>query len=800
MTDHENWKETAVYRDPSASIESRLEDLLFRMTTEEKLEQLTSIWVYEIMDGDSFSPEKGDSKIGKGIGQITRIGGATTLEPTDVAKLGNTIQKHLIEKTRLGIPALIHEECCSGLMMRNATLFPQAIGVAATWSPELSELMGDTIRRQARTIGAHQTLAPVLDVTREPRWGRTEETMGEDPHLVAQMGTAYVKGLQGKDWTQGVIATGKHFVGYGCSEGGKNWAPTLIPERDLREIYLFPFEAAIKEGGLASVMNSYAEIDGIPCAVNPRLLTDILRNEWGFGGVVVSDYFAINMVKEYHAIASDRTDAASQTLSAGIDVELPTRQCYGPDFIKEIEKSSKLQEALDSSVRRHLRLKFLLGLFENPYVADTNAAIHFDTPQDRSLAKEIAAKSLVLLKNDKNLLPLAKTTKKIALIGPNGDEARNMMGDYAYPVHIEALKQMQDSDPFGTPMPEEVKDFNTTEGIITIREALSSAFSEETKINYAKGCNVLDDDRSGFDEAISAAQEADIAICVLGDKAGLVKGCTSGEATDRSEITLPGVQEELLRAVYATGTPVVLILTSARPAAIQWAKENIPAIMVAWLPGEEGGTAVAEAIVGEVNPGGKLPISFPRSVGQIPVFYNHKPSGGRSHWHGDYADLSAQPLFNFGHGLSYTQFEYGSFKVNSHQLLMGESISISAEVKNIGKIIGDEVVQLYIHTSFRSVTRPVQELKGFKRITLLPGEAKAVNFTLTADQFAFYDREMHLVVEPGMVEIQIGSSSNDIRQRTKVEIVGEKQLVLQRSNYFAQVTAEAITEQGERQV
>jgi len=790
MTEDENKKKAAVYQDPSASIESRVVDLLSKMTLEEKLEQLTSIWAYEIMDGDCFSTTKGDDKIKKGIGQITRIGGATTLEQSEVARLGNTIQKYLIEQTRLGIPALIHEECCSGLMMRNATLFPQAIGVAATWSPELAESMGDTIRRQARTIGAHQTLAPVLDVTRDPRWGRTEETMGEDPYLVAQMGTSYIKGLQGSDWSEGVIATGKHFVGYGCGEGGKNWAPTLIPERELREIYLFPFEAAIKEGALASVMNSYAEIDGIPCAVNPRLLKAILRNEWGFEGIVVSDYFAINMIKEYHAIASDRTDAASQTLSAGIDIELPTRQCYGPDFIKKIEEFPQLQKALDSSVSRHLRLKFLLGLFENPYVSANQTANNLDTPQDRELARVIAAKSLVLLKNDKNLLPLAKNTKRIAVIGPNGDDARNMMGDYAYPVHIEALKQMQNSDPFGTPMPDEIKDFDISEGIITIKEALSSVFSKETEIIHAKGCNVLDDDRSNFNEAISAAQEADIAICVLGDKAGLVKGCTSGEATDRSEITLPGVQEELLRAVYATGTPVVLILTSARPTAIQWAEENIPAIMVAWLPGEEGGPAVAKAIVGEVNPGGKLPISFPRKVGQIPVFYNHKPSGGRSHWHGDYADLSAQPLFNFGHGLSYTQFEYGSFRVNSHQLLMGESVSISVEVKNIGQIIGDEVVQLYIHTSFRSVTRPVQELKGFKRITLLPGKAKTVNFTLTTDQFAFYDREMHLVVEPGMVEIQIGSSSIDIRQRTKVEIVGEKQLIVQRSNYFAQVTTE----------
>lgn len=784
-TDNENWKESAVYRDPSASIESRLEDLLSRMTPEEKIEQLTSIWVYEIMDGDTFSPAKGDAKMEKGIGQITRIGGATTLEPDDVAKLGNVIQKHLVEQTRLGIPALIHEECCSGLMMRNATLFPQAIGVAATWSPDLAESMGDTIRRQARAIGAHQTLAPVLDVTRDPRWGRTEETMGEDPYLVAKMGTAYIKGLQGKDWSEGVIATGKHFVGYGCGEGGKNWAPTLIPERELREIYLFPFEAAIKEGSLASVMNSYAEIDGIPCAVNPWLLTGILRNDWGFEGIVVSDYFAINMVKEYHTIASDRTDAASQTLSAGIDVELPTRQCYSPDFIKEIEKSQQLQKALDSSVRRHLRLKFLLGLFENPYVSDNKAANHFDTSKDRSLAKEIAAKSLVLLKNDQNLLPLAKTTKKIALIGPNGDDARNMMGDYAYPVHIEALKQMLNSDPFGTPMPEKVKDFDATEGIITIREALSSAFSEETEIIHVKGCNVLDDDRSGFDEAISAAQEADIAICVLGDKAGLVIGCTSGEATDRSEITLPGVQEELLKAIHATGTPVVLILTSARPTALQWEVENISAIMVAWLPGEEGGPAVAEAIVGDVNPGGKLPISFPRSVGQIPVFYNHKPSGGRSHWHGDYADLSAQPLFHFGHGLSYTKFEYGSLKANRHQLLMGESINIGVEVKNIGEMIGEEVVQLYIHTKFRSVTRPVQELKGFKRITLLPGETKSVSFTLTTDQFAFYDRKMQLVVEPGPLEIQIGSSSSDIRQQMAVEIVGNRQMVLQRSNYFS---------------
>lgn len=780
-----------LYKDKNQPIKKRVEDLLSRMTLDEKIAQLSAVWVYEVMDGAKFSLEKAASRIGHGIGQITRIAGASNLDPESCARIANEIQKYLIENTRLGIPAIVHEESCSGFMAKGATCFPQTIGVASTWDPEIARAIGEVIRVQMKAAGAHQALAPLLDVARDPRWGRTEETFGEDPYLVAQMGIAYIKGLQGDGLHDGIMATGKHFVGYGMSEGGMNWAPAHIPERELREVYLFPFEAAVKEAKLASIMPAYHEIDGIPCHASKRLLKDILRREWGFEGLVVSDYFAINMLYKYHRLNPDKVLAAQKAIESGVDIELPSIDCYGQPLKAAVEQGLLSEEVIDGIVARILEHKFKLGLFDNPYVDPSKTKAVFETPEQRQLARKVAQESIVLLKNENNILPLSKEIRSIAVIGPNAHSKRNMMGDYAYPCHIETLLNM--SETFDTAKPDHVDlaDKDLYVPMVTILEGIKEKVSENTEVLYAKGCDVLGDDTSGFAQAVEIARKADIAIVVVGDRAGLVHGCTSGEARDRSDLNLTGKQEELIKAVHATGTPVVVVLVNARPLSITWVHENVPAIVEAWLPGEEGGRAVADVLFGDYNPGGKLPISFPRSVGQVPVYYSHKPSGGRSHWLGDYVEGSTKPLYPFGYGLSYTTFEYSNLRITPLDVHVSGQVRIQVDVTNTGKVAGDEVVQLYVHVPAQNVTRPVKELKGFKRVTLKPGETKTVVFELPVALLGFYDENMDFVVEPGKVEIFIGSSSEDIRVSGEFNLIGEKFIIDNNKKFTANVAVEA---------
>lgn len=763
----------AVYLDPAQPTERRVNDLLSRMTLDEKLAQLSAVWVYELLEEMTFSDEKARKLIGSGIGQITRIGGASNLGPVASAELANRIQAFLVENTRLGIPAIVHEECCSGYMAKGATCFPQIIGLASTWEPELAEKMTSVIRTQMKSVGAHQGLAPVLDVTRDPRWGRVEETFGEDPYLVSRMGTSYVKGLQGADLKQGIISTGKHFVGYGMSEGGMNWSPAHLLPRELREVFLTPFEAAIREAGLASIMNAYHELDGIPCGSSKELLTAILRNHLGFDGIVVSDYMAINMLADYHHVAKDKGEAARLALEAGIDLELPSTDCYGQPLRQAVEGGTIGESLLDEAVRRVLRMKFLLGLFENPYVDVERVSEVFDTPEQRTLARQIAQRSIVLLKNEGDLLPLKKAISSIAVIGPNADSIRNMLGDYAYPAHIEFMEFMLSGDVIETPTPGKMELGDTYVPMRSVLEGIKGRISPQTRLYYAKGCDVTGESREGFAEAIAVARKSEVVVLVVGGKSGLTPDCTCGEFRDRADIGLPGVQEELVRAIYETGTPVVAVLINGRPYAIPWIAEHIPAIVEAWLPAEEGGEAVADVLFGDYNPGGKLPITFPRAVGQIPIFYGHKPSGGRSFLYGDYVSLSARPLFPFGHGLSYTRFAFDNLQIAPKQVGAEGKVRISVEVKNVGEREGDEVVQLYVHDVLSSVTRPVKELKGFKRITLEPGEKRTVTFTLAVSQLGFYNRDMEFVVEPGAVEVMVGSSSEDIRLSGEFEIIGE---------------------------
>jgi beta-glucosidase len=799
-----------LYKDPSQPVNVRVDDLLARMTLEEKVAQLGGYMSYMLLGPDGPDPAKMSELLGNGIGQISRVGGTLNVPPTTTAAICNSIQQFLREHTRLGIPAMIHEECLAGYESQQATMFPQIIGVAATWEPELVEQMMTIVREQMRAVGVHQGLSPVLDVARDPRWGRVEETFGEDPYLIARMGVAYVRGLQGDDLAHGIVATGKHFLGYGLSEGGLNWAPAHISSRELYEVFARPFEAAIREAGLASVMNAYNELDGVPCGVSREILTDFLRDKLGFSGLVVSDYLTISTAYTYHHAARDMQDAAIQAIRAGLDVELPNVEGYGAPLIEAVRQGKVEESFVDTSARRVLEAKFRLGLFENPFV-DTNAIPGvMNKPEGPALSRELAYKSMTLLKNEGGLLPLTKDIRSLAVIGPSADRMRSLLGDYSYVSQMEGVIDILRSGVLtmtgsATADPQMIEkmfgDIATTtddealarklHDFPTVLQAIQSAVSPSTQVHYAQGCDIAGESTDGFAEAVTAAKQADVAILVLGEQSGLSRRSTSGEARDRASLDLPGVQQALLEAVYATGTPVVLVLLNGRPLAVKWAAAHAPAILEAWVPSQEGATAIASVLFGDVNPNGKLPISVPRSVGQIPVYHYHKPSGGRSHWHGEYVDEGTQPLYPFGFGLSYTTFAYDNLRIEPAQVDSGGSVQIACEVRNTGDRVGEEVVQLYLHDREADVTRPVRELAGFKRVTLAPSETCTVTFTVQLSQLGFYNRQMDFVVEPGAIDVMVGSSSADIHLTGEFTITGAPVEVRGQRAFFSDVEVKA---------
>lgn len=763
----------ALYRDASAPVPERVADLLRRMTSEEKLAQLGSAWSFSLLEGSRFAPARAHSTLAHGLGHLTRPAGATSLRAREVARLVNDVQQFLVTQTRLGIPAIVHEEVCSGVMARGSMIFPQAIGVASTWEPELNRRLADAVRTQMRATGSHQGLSPVLDVVRDPRWGRTEETYGEDPYLVSRMGVAFVRGLQGESLAQGVIATAKHLVGYGASEGGMNWAPAHIPPRLMREVYLHPFEVAVREAGLESIMAGYHELDGVPCHANHELVTDLVRGEWGFTGTIVSDYFAVEELFSYHQLAGDTVEAAALAISAGVDVELPSTDAYAEPLARAVSSGRVSSDVLDAAVARVLRHKFELGLFEHPFVDEGAADAAVDTAEHREIAVEIARRSLVLLKNDRGVLPLSTGSGTVALIGPNADDARNLLGDYSFPAHIEALAEArQRRGLLGEMMtiPDDLEIEEGVDGVPTIRGELATRLGD--RLLFARGCGVLDPSTEGFDEGVAAAAAADVAILVLGDRSGLTTQATTGEARDRASLDLPGVQEELVRAVAATGTPMIAVLVAGRPVGSDFLHEHCAAVLMAWLPGQCGAQAVAETLLGHTNPSGKLPISYPRTVGQVPVYYGHKLSGGRSHWHGDYVDQSTRPRYPFGHGLTYSSFEIEQASLTRTEVPAGESLDVEAIVANTGDLPGEEVLQLYIRDCQASVTRPVLELKSFVRVSADPGERTAIRFQLPSGQLGFYDRDMAYTVEPGSIEVHLGYSSDALVHVGNFTIVG----------------------------
>ncbi len=770
----------AAYLDADLEIDERVADLLQRMTLQEKLNQLSCIWSSSLVENDTFDEPAVAERLRDGIGQITRIGANTGLRPQGSAAFANQIQRVLAEKSRLGIPAIIHEEALAGLCARGATQYPQAIGLAATFNPEAIRAMADAIRCEMRAVGARQALAPVLDIARDPRWGRLEETYGEDPYLAGRMGVAYVRGLQGTDLRDGVLATGKHFLGYGLAEGGMNHAPVQLGPREMREVYAEPFAAAIREAGLKSVMNSYSSIDGVACAGSHEILQTLLRDELGFRGMVVADYYSVDLLIRHHRVAVDKAEAAALAITAGIDVELPAQDCFGEPLAAQVAAGEVAELVVDRAVRRVLRAKFELGLFEAPYVAEAAAATVFDAPEHRALAARLAGESLVLLSND-GLLPLAAGTK-IALLGPAAHDKRLLLGDYNYPAHAEIVYKRESlpaaiapasgsafaPGPYYVPM-------------VTPYEALAVRGS----VDHVPGCGIADEIPIDIAAAVAAAQAADVAVVCVGGKSGLLPDCTSGEFRDAASLELTGSQQDLLDAVAATGTPVVVVVIGGRAFALERVMQRANAVLLAWLPGEEGGSAIAQALFGEINPAGRLPVSLPRSAGQLPVHYNHRAGGGRSTPLGDYIDESTKPLFVFGHGLSYSTFEYADLQcpdtVDTHG-----AMTVSLSIANTSEVDGEEVVQLYVHDKVADVARPLRQLVGFERLLVRAGERCLVEFYLDISQLAYYNRDFEYVVDPGQIELLIGASSGDIRLRTTLMVHGEKRLLKQQQRVATQ--------------
>ncbi len=784
------------YKDPTRPLVERVEALLSQMTFDEKIAQLGCLWSTTLIQGNNFDPDFIASKMPHGIGQITRIGASTGLRPPESAALMNAIQRIAIERTRLGIPIFVHEESVGGLCQRDATVFPQGLGLAATWNPALIEQVAGVIREQMLAVGARLGLAPVLDVARDPRWGRVEETYGEDPVLVGTIGTAYVRGMQTDDLRQGIMATGKHFLGYAMSEGGRNWGPVQLGPRELREVYAEPFAAAIRDANLGAIMNSYASVDGIPCAGSSAILTDLLRGELGFQGAVVADYWSIPQLERFHRIAADRGAAARLALSAGLDMELPATDYYGTPLKEEFEAGRLSIEVINTAVRRVLSIKFQLGLFENPYVNAETASTHFETPEQRSLARRTVALSTILLSND-GILPLRPELQRIAVIGPGADDIRLLQGDYHYPAHLEMIYLKPDSRNDDILIGEEVLTPSAGGAYapgpyytphITPFAGLRAALPDHVELLYAKGCEVLGDDRSGFEAAVQAARAAEVAVVIVAGKSGLHRPVSVGEGNDATNLDLTGVQSQLIESIAATGTPLVVVVLSGRVHTLENVVAKSNALILLFPPGEEGGNGLADILTGAVSPSGRLPVSLPRSVGQIPIHSGYRAGGDRVMLFGDYVDSPPTPLYPFGHGLSYTNFAYEN--LNVHATNTRAPIEVSFLLHNTGNRVGDEVVQLYVQDQVASVARPDQILVGFACISLDPGQKQLLKFSVHPSRLAFYDPQMLFVVEPGKFSFRVGASASDIRAKHEVELSGEVAEYLQREIVATTVVTE----------
>ena len=696
------------------SIESRINALLARMTLEEKLGQLQQL------DGESngnFRPEHLEL-LRKGL-----LGGTLNVRG---ARRVNQLQ-HAAMESRLKIPVLAGFDAIHGYR----TIFPIPLGEASSWDPSLAERSASIAAKETYAAGVRWTFAPMVDIARDPRWGRISEGSGEDPFLGAAFARARVRGFQGNDYSAPgkILACAKHWVAYGAAEGGRDYNTTDMSEYTLRSIYFPPFKAAV-DAGVGTLMSAFNDLNGVPSSANPFTLTKVLRGEWKFDGFVVSDYTAVTELIN-HGLAANEPDAARAALSAGVDMEMVGRlfNKHGAELLK----AGKLrQSTIDEAVRRILRIKFRLGLFEHPYTDESLEEKAFLTPENRAAAREIASRSMVLLKNDHETLPLSKSIRSIAVIGPLADNQRAPLGWWSG----------------------DGKDENT----VTPLAGIKAKVSPQTKVSYTKGCEIEGGTTDGFAAAIAAARQAEVAIVFVGEAKEMV-----GEAASRSSLDIPGHQMDLVKAVQATGKPTVVVLVNGRPLTIGWIAENVPAILEAWMGGTESGNAIADILFGNVNPGAKLPVTFPRVVGQVPIYYNHmntgRPPETNNRYTSKYLDIPWTPLFPFGYGLSYTQFKLSNLRLSAQQIRPDGNVTVSVEIENTGRRAGDEVVQLYIRDVASSVTRPVKELKGFQRITLRPGERQRVEFTLSSEQLGFYNREMKFMVESGDFKGFVGTSS-----------------------------------------
>ena len=698
-------------------IESKIDSLLSRMTLEEKIGQLNQF---------AGTNKQRDELVEEGkVGSFLGVKGAAEI---------NRIQKIAMEKSRLKIPIIFGNDVIHGYK----TTFPIPLAASCSWDTELVKSSAGIAAFEAASEGTNWTFAPMVDIARDPRWGRIAEGAGEDPYLGSAMAIALVEGFQGKNLSDKntIAACAKHFVAYGAAEGGRDYNTVDISDRALKEIYLPPFKAAV-DAGVVTIMSAFNSLNGVPASANHYTITDILKNSWRFNGFVVSDYNSIGELIN-HGIAGNKAQAALKAITAGVDMDMVgdtiEGYVYEPNLSKLIGEKKLSIKVIDESVRRILRVKYRLGLFEHPYVDTSYFKNNSLAPSYKnSVALRLAEESIVLLKNKKNILPLKKDIKSIAVIGPLADDHHDPLGPWAC-----------------MPVPENV---------VTVLQGIKNLVPASTKIKYIKGCEIIGGDKKEFDNAVKVAGESDVVILILGESAGM-----SGEAASRTNIDLPGFQEELAETIFKVGKPVVVVLMNGRPLTINWIAENIPSVLECWFLGDQTGNAIANVLFGNYNPSGKLSVSFPRSTGQIPVYYNHlntgRPFQENNKYTSKYLDSPNTPLFPFGYGLSYTTFKYDSIKISENKIKIGDTTSVSVEVMNTGKAAGEEIAQLYLRDLVASVSRPVKELKGFKRIYLNPGEEKTVTFSITPAMLKFYNIDMKKVIEPGKFQIMIGGNSN----------------------------------------
>ena len=798
----------------SLSPMQRADELLNQMSIEEKAMQLSSVFPLALFDTEGPNHGQLDALLGNGIGHVSALGLIGHKAPEELARAVNAIQRYLVTETRLKIPAVFHNEAMSGVVAPHFTAFPTSIGVAATWNPEGTEEMADIIRRQMRSVGLLQALAPVMDVARDARWGRVSETYGEDPYLVSAMSVAYTRGLQGEDLTRGVLATAKHFVGYAVTEGGQNMAATAIGPRELYDVHARPFEAAIRLAGLATIMHSYSEFDGVPISASHAVLSDMLRDRMGFTGTTVSDYVAVGFLHTRQKVARTPEEAGSLALAAGMDVETPAVYGYGQVLAKAVRDGKVPESLLDRSVRRVLRDKFALGLFENPYLSENPADIRTVAREGVDLSKRLAAQSVTLLKNEMDLLPLSRDIAKIAIVGPHADDVEAGITTYTYPSGLKMMHARATGGDIamagvdlGGGAPPEAKAAAAAElgpvfkadrreyiksnyAAMSLAEAVRQLLPK-AEVTAVAGTGVVPSEPTDIPAAVAAARNADVVILAIGGRSAWSNERTEGEGSDTANKDLPPQQVELIRAVTALGKPTIAVISMGGPYALASVIDTLPAVLTDYYGGPHQGIALADAIFGVTNPGGKLPFTMPRHVGQVPIHYAQKWGSGYRRTtediHKGYLDMPSTPLFHFGHGLSYTTFDYSPLHLESDTVDVGGEARMSLAVINTGKRRGTEVVQLYAADTATGVTLPAQQLIGFARVDLEPGASETIAFVVPMSVLAYTGLSGELVMEPGPVEVSAGSSSSDIRSSAKFNVTGQARIIRGEDRAFLSV-------------